>query len=124
MERRAGLRWNLEESKGVPEAVCLFDVVPPIEGVVKNISLGGFCVVIRGISRLQIEALSRGRQCFVTIRLGEESIIALARVVWMDERTKGDAPEYKGGLAIEVMSSEERLKLASLIARMRGGGAR
>lgn len=123
MERRAGVRWDTAESKGAPEAACLFDVVPPAEGVVKNISLGGFCVAIRGISRLQSAALNRGRQCFVTLRIGNESIVASARVVWVDERTVGGVAEYVGGLSFEVMSPEERLKLASLIARMRGSGA-
>lgn len=106
---------------GAGVARCRFDFNRELAGDVVDVSLKGFGIEIRNITGSHMEEIKAASNYMITVDFGAETVMAAVRNAWNMVRFEGGAMIFRGGVAIDVMSPEDRIILSNIIEKMRSG---
>lgn len=125
MELRKTARYTLtgieERRPDIGEISCAFDFDPKLNGRLVDLGLGGFGIEVHGLNGSQAETIKNLDTFMITINFGSESMMAGVKNAWHRIIFEGGNMFLKCGLAIDVISPEDRLKLSEIIEKIRNG---
>ncbi|OHD67006.1 MAG: hypothetical protein A2176_16160 [Spirochaetes bacterium RBG_13_51_14] len=123
MELREAIRYDLNDLPGDKRDFrllsCQLDFIPELRGTLVNVSLKGFGIEIDGITGSQVQNIQSMDAFMITIFFNDDSLVVGVKNIWNRILFEKGAMIYKGGLAIEIISSEDRLKLSGIIGTIR-----
>jgi len=123
MDLRKTARYNLfnieQRRTDISDVRCTFDFDPKLNGVLVNLGIGGFGFEIHGLTGSQVEQIQKLDTYIMTIYYGTEFIMASVTNVWNSVIFDNGKMLLKGGVAINIISPEERLKLSAIIEKIR-----
>jgi hypothetical protein len=128
MDLRKTERYNLfhveQKHPDIADVRCAFDFDPKLKGIIVDLSLGGFGYEVHDLTGTQAEQIQKMDTCIMTIYFGTEVIMVSVTNVW--NRTIFDQGKMyiKGGVSVNIISPEERLKLSALIEKIRSSNER
>lgn len=124
MDLRKTERYSLfqieERHPEASEVRCTFDFDPKLEGVLVDMGLGGFGLEIYELTGSQAEQIQKMDSYIMTIYFGTEIIMVSVTNIWNKVIFDQGKMFLKGGVAINIISPEERLKLSAMIEKIRG----
>lgn len=100
---------------------CSFDFDPNLSGKLTDIGPGGFGIEIHGLNGSQAETVKKLDTFMMTINFEEDSMMAGVKNVWHRVIFEGGNMFIKCGVAIDVISPQDRLKLSEIIEKIRNG---
>jgi hypothetical protein len=123
MESRKAARYPVSDTGGLhPDLAglsCDFDFDRKLKGMLVDVSLGGFGLEIRDITGTQVEDYKARDNYIITIYFGTDSMIADVKNVWNRVLFDQGRMVLKGGASIDIISTEDRLKLSGIIEKIR-----
>jgi len=123
MDLRKTTRYNLYDfERRLPDEGyihCRFDFDPNLNGMVVDLGLGGFGIEIHDLTGAQVEKFQKLDTYILTIYFGKELIMADVQNVWNRVIFDQGKMLLKCGVAINIISPEDRLKLSGIIAKIR-----
>jgi hypothetical protein len=123
MDLRKTPRYNLYDIEGrQPDEGyihCRFDFDPNLNGRVVDLGLGGFGIEIHDLTGTQAEKVQKQDTYILTIYFGKEIIMTDVKNVWNRVIFDQGKMFLKGGVAVNIISPEDRLKLSGVIAKIR-----
>jgi hypothetical protein len=96
-----------------------FDAGEKIRGKAVNISQNGIGFEIKGLSRMLIDEIIDGEEMFLKLYAGSDYILAGVKIKWTLIKEEKGETVFKGGTEINIISSEDNLKLAGFIEKIR-----
>jgi len=125
MELRKTIRFKLPEGKdrhsGSSNLTCSFDFDPNLKGSLTDLGAGGFGIEIHGLNGAQAETVKNLGTFMMTIYFKDDSMMAGVKSVWHRVLFENGNMFIKCGVAIDVISPEDRLKLTAIIDTIRHG---
>ncbi|MBN2158422.1 MAG: hypothetical protein JW807_03430 [Spirochaetes bacterium] len=125
MELRRDIRYRLDNTAVLRQAVgdvrCRFEFDEGLEVKLEDLSLRGFGYRIDSVGGSQVDTIKTMEYFLVTMFFGDDSMAADVRNVWSSVFFDNGKMSIKGGVALEVLSPEDRLKLSGIIEKIRGG---
>ncbi|MBN1497228.1 MAG: hypothetical protein JXA07_10700 [Spirochaetes bacterium] len=125
MELRKTIRFKLPEIKdrrsGLSNITCSFDFDPNLNGTLTDLGAGGFGIEIHGLNGSQAETVKNLGTFMMTMYFEDESMMAGVKSVWHRVIFENGNMLIKCGVAIDVISPEDRLKLTAIIEKIRNG---
>jgi hypothetical protein len=122
MDLRKTARYNLY-GKDAPQQMadvrCQFDFDPKLKGILVDLGIGGFGIEIHDLTGSQAEHIQKSDTYIMTIYFENEFIMASVKNVWNRIIFDTGKMFLKGGVAINIISPEDRLKLSSIIEKIR-----
>ena len=82
-----------------------------------DLGLGGFGIEIHDLTGAQVEKIQKLDTYILTIYIGKDLIMADVKNVWNRVIFDQKKMFLKGGVAINILSPEDRLKLSGIIAK-------
>lgn len=127
MNRRTEVRYSLidESIKKSGQEKFFFEIDDDtsIRGIPDNINLRGLGMIIKGISSTALDKIKEEKRFFIRLYLAQDIIITGIRPVWITaEFNKNGTLDIKAGCRIEIISPDDRVKLSSIIERIRSAG--
>ena len=123
MDLRKTARYNLftieQKHPDMTDVRCTFDFDPKLKGVLVDMGLGGFGYEIHDLTGSQAEQIQKLDTFIMNIYFGTEVIIASVTNVWNKVIFDQGKMFLQGGVAINIISPEERLKLSAMIEKIR-----
>ncbi|HOO72592.1 MAG TPA: hypothetical protein PK926_12590 [Spirochaetota bacterium] len=122
MEKRKNNRFNVNEvvpPGSEPDIYVELDLNGMIRGRAIDISLFGLGLIIDEINEKQIEAFRTMEEVFMKLYYGGEIILLGVKNVWNRLLSESGKMVFKSGVKINIISPEDKLKLSSLIEKMR-----
>ncbi|MCU0848953.1 MAG: PilZ domain-containing protein [Spirochaetes bacterium] len=119
MEKRGAARVSIPESRLMLKDEGVFFDIDEIRGRPVDISLKGIGVEIPDLTPQQAERLRGPGELFINLHLGDDAISAGVKKAWFVVREDGGRILFKGGLSIDVISPQDRLKLHGFIEGIR-----
>jgi hypothetical protein len=117
-ERRFEIIENLKGGFSVDNIRLEFDIAGPVEAKVVDISASGIGFKIENVEPRQL-SFEADKTLFVKIIVIDEVLLIEAKVAWFSEKKTGNSHIINGGLKIEILSNEDRMKLAKIIENIR-----
>lgn len=102
-------------------AVCRFDFNRDLTATLVDISLKGFGIEIAPVSGSQVDEIKNMGNYMITVDFGTETVMAVVKNAWNMVLFEKDKMIFRGGVAIEVMSPEDRIVLSNIIEKIRFG---
>lgn len=103
------------------EVSCEFDFDRSLRGRVMDISLKGLGIEIHGLNVIQSRKIGSLDKYLLTITFGKVSILAGVKSVWSHELPGEGSVMFKAGVLIDLISTEDRLKLSEIVEKIRTG---
>jgi c-di-GMP-binding flagellar brake protein YcgR len=123
MEMRQNFRYNLEVKEGEKSDIgpmqCSFDFDRSLRADIVDISLSGMGLEMRSITPAQAEAVKNLESFMLTMTLGKDSMLTGVKKAWNMVSLDNESMIYRCGVSIDVISPEDRLKLAGIIRTIR-----
>jgi hypothetical protein len=123
MDLRKTARYSLfnneQKQPDMTGVSCTFDFDPKLKGVLVDMGLGGFGYEIHDLTGSQAEQIEKLDTFIMNIYFGTEVIIASVTNVWNKVIFDQGKMFLEGGVAINIISPEERLKLSAMIEKIR-----
>lgn len=94
------------------------DAGKKIRGRITDLSAGGLAFELRGTSS-EIQAVDRMREYFIEIVIDSMHIISGVQRVWGLVKTVDSDEVFFSGVKFEILSGEDRLRLYSVIDKIR-----
>ncbi|HRZ28470.1 MAG TPA: hypothetical protein P5346_09840 [Spirochaetota bacterium] len=122
MEKRRDNRFYLRDSDPSLNERDIY-VELDINGVIRasaiDISLFGLGLVIHEINERQIENFKSMDEVFIKLYMGSEVMFLGVKSVWNRLLSEAGKMVFKSGVRINIISPEDKLKLSTLIEKMR-----
>lgn len=123
MDLRRAERYSITEDidgkSRVGEVYCEFDFNKTLRARLVDLSLSGMGIIIDNLNGTTLQEI-RGQENFMmTIHVGEDAIVAGVRSAWHRVMYESGNMILKGGVSIEVISTQDRLRLSEIILKIR-----
>jgi hypothetical protein len=107
------------DAYALKEVSCEFDFDRSLRGRVVDISLKGLGIEIGDLNIIQSRKIGNLDKYLLNIIFGEVSILAGVKSVWSQELPTEESLMLKAGVLIDLISTEDRLKLSEIIEKIR-----
>ncbi|OHD70602.1 MAG: hypothetical protein A2W19_03435 [Spirochaetes bacterium RBG_16_49_21] len=103
----------------IDEVSCGFDFDQSLRGRVVDISLKGLGIEIDNLNSIQTQKVKNLDKYLLTIKFGDDTILAGVKSIWSQVLHGNGNMLFKGGVLIDLISTEDRLTLWGIIEKIR-----
>ena len=122
MDKRQAARFSLtsdRDSLRKNDVYFEFELNGVIRGIAVDVSLLGIGLIIYDITEKQIENLKKMDEIFIKLFFEDDIMLVGVKNVWNRLISEAGKIVFKSGVRINIISTEDKLKLANLVERLR-----
>ena len=122
MDKRQAARFSLtndRESLKKNDVYFEFELNGVIRGIAVDVSLLGLGLIIYNITEKQIEKLKKMDEIFIKLFFEDDIMLVGVKNVWNRLISEAGKIVFKSGVRINIISTEDKLKLANFVERLR-----